>query len=285
VAVTPGAPCEGAGTTAPSTDGCNTCACSSEGAWTCTKKECGGGTTCIEGSTLDDGCNTCSCQSGAWLCTQRACPPDDPPPVGCPEPREQDPTVICEEVEVWAQAPDTGLCCLYGTGCVAPDGWTLFPSQKECQGGGTQICTPGQVTDDGCNSCTCTVDGWVCTTRACVEECKPGQTRRAEDGCNVCTCGDDGLWGGCTEKACEPDQPNVCGGFVGETCTDDEYCAYVDGQLCGAADASSTCEKRPEACDLVFAPVCGCDGNDYSNACAANAAGTGVQHDGECNQP
>ena len=287
VAVTPGEPCEGAGSTAQSTDGCNTCACSSEGTWTCTKKECGGGSACAEGATMDDGCNSCSCHDGQWACTTRYCgdPPDDPPPTGCPAPRDPDPNVSCAEVEVWAKAPDTGLCCLYGTSCVSPKNWAVFTNQMECEVGGSGICTPGQTSDDGCNSCTCTEDGWVCTDVACPVTCEPGETRRAEDGCNVCSCGDDGQWGGCTEIACDPAQSNTCGGFAGQTCTDDEYCAYEEGQLCGAADASATCEQRPQACDLVLDPVCGCDGLDYSNGCAANAAGVGILHSGECDAP
>jgi hypothetical protein len=79
-----------------------------------------------------------------------------------------------------------------------------------------------------------------------------------------------------------PPEGKFCGGWLGDTCDDDEYCAYQPGQWCGWADASSTCETRPEVCIQLFAPVCGCDGQTYSNSCFAAAAGTGVLHDGEC---
>ena len=62
--------------------------------------------------------------------------------------------------------------------------------------------------EDGCNTCTCTEQGWACTELGCVEhqprlepaaECSPGETRQEE--CNQCVCNDDGTWG-CTELAC-----------------------------------------------------------------------------------
>ncbi len=84
------------------------------------------------------------------------------------------------------------------------------------------------------------------------------------------------------ECAAGPDEGQPCGGFLGNPCSDAEYCAYQPGQFCGAADASSTCEPRPEVCNEIFAPVCGCDGNTYGNSCEAAAAGTGVSTEGEC---
>jgi hypothetical protein len=256
IAVAPGDPCETYGITAPSTDGCNTCTCSGK-AWSCSKIACNSG--CKPG---DPGC-------------------DDPPPQGCPPARAQDPGVACTEVEVYVRSPDSGLCCHYGDPCSAPEGWAVFSTEKECQGT-SSVCTPGETMNDGCNSCTCTEDGWACTDVACPETCKPGQTRRAIDGCNTCTCGDDGQWGGCSEIACDPNTTIACGGFAGDTCTDDEYCAYVEGEYCGDADASSTCQKRPEACDDVLESVCGCDNVPYENACSANMAGTGVRSRSMC---
>jgi len=76
---------------------------------------------------------------------------------------------------------------------------------------------------------------------------------------------------------------SVCGGLAGTPCGQDEYCDYPLQAQCGAADQTGTCKIIPEACDLMYAPVCGCDDETYGNACAAHAAGVSVAHEGECN--
>ena len=58
-----------------------------------------------------------------------------------------------------------------------------------------------------------------------------------------------------------------------------EYCATSAEGLCGER---GECALRPVSCADVFAPVCGCDGQTYVNACAAAQAGANVDYIGEC---
>lgn len=76
--------------------------------------------------------------------------------------------------------------------------------------------------------------------------------------------------------------PRYCGGFAGVACDAGEYCHYELGDRCGYADAPGTCRTRATGCTEEYKAVCGCDGNTYSNACYANAAGISVSALGEC---
>jgi hypothetical protein len=76
------------------------------------------------------------------------------------------------------------------------------------------------------------------------------------------------------------DAARVCGGDAGDTCLEGEFCKRPVG-ACGD-DAEGVCKLQPLRCPLVFAPVCGCNGTTYVNACAADAEGVAVSATGPC---
>jgi hypothetical protein len=72
-----------------------------------------------------------------------------------------------------------------------------------------------------------------------------------------------------------------CGGFIGIACNKGLWCQRPAGQ-CWSADTFGTCSSVPRFCNLIFKPVCGCNGKTYGNDCQRQAAQVQLAHAGKC---
>ncbi|EJK60318.1 hypothetical protein THAOC_19348, partial [Thalassiosira oceanica] len=101
-------------------------------------------------------------------------------------------------------------------------------------------------------------------------------------------CGDGGGDGAATDtETAVPETPTIeceLGPDVdGTSCGADEYCKLDTAGACAESNVEAgVCTTMPMMCTFDYLPVCGCDGNTYGNACAAEANGVNVVSDFEC---
>jgi hypothetical protein len=180
-----------------------------------------------------------------------------------------------------------------------------FPSDDgcntcSCQEGGQVACTR-RACVDGCGGLAgieCP-DGEYCNypeAALCGAADATGTCAPIPQACTlqydpVCGC-DDQTYGNACEAAskgvsvarageCDQSPPggsDDCGGMQALQCDAGEYCK-LDECL---PRATGTCTPIPQACDLQYEPVCGCDGATYGNACEAALNGMSVASAGEC---
>lgn len=171
----------------------------------------------------------------------------------------------------------------YGNACDAIMAGVQIDHEGECAqvcGGIIGIpCDPGEFCKTPIGACCCDQFG-VCTTIpfGCPDVWDP-------------VCGCDGVTYG---NACEADAAGVsvdhvgtceiiCDGIAGIQCPDGYFCKHPVG-TCDFSDVQGVCTLIPLGCPDVWDPVCGCDGQTYSNECDADAASVNILHDGECAQ-
>ena len=77
-----------------------------------------------------------------------------------------------------------------------------------------------------------------------------------------------------------------CGTLLAPACPDGSFCSTAAGQcpsiLGGLNTKGGVCKVKPDMCTQNVDPVCGCDGVDYSNECAASLKGVSIAAKGEC---
>lgn len=66
------------------------------------------------------------------------------------------------------------------------------------------------------------------------------------------------------------------------TCDDAQFCNFEPDEDCGGTDRGGVCESRPETCNDIDQPVCGCDNRTHVNACSTHRQGLSVKHTGLC---
>lgn len=90
--------------------------------------------------------------------------------------------------------------------------------------------------------------------------------------------------GTCEEPVVVVEEGESCGSFMQNSefvCAEGLYCEF-DARACRLRSAKGTCRRSPESCLPVSAPVCGCDGQTYTNDCQRRAAGASLASQGAC---
>jgi hypothetical protein len=101
----------------------------------------------------------------------------------------------------------------------------------------------------------------------------------------VCGCDGQTYSNGCyaAKAAVSIDHPGECveACFDNADCPPDEYCVTPLGECDGPGECIDRLDDLVQ-CLAVWDPVCGCDGQTYSNGCYAAKAAVSIDYPGEC---
>jgi hypothetical protein len=160
------------------------------------------------------------------------------------------------------------------------------PPVRACGSKGTMPCFDGEFCDRSAGkTCGESDEPGVCKPLpdVCSKQCQdPGVC--GCDGqryCSACAANLAGVSAAPLDSYCPSTPPaKVCGGFVGATCAQNEYCLYPADAGCGLADGQGSCVAKETKCDTVCTtPICGCDGQYYCNECALSQNGVSAAPD------
>jgi hypothetical protein len=168
-----------------------------------------------------------------------------------------------------------------GTGGAGIDG----AADLVCGGIAGLPCPTGQFCEYPQGQCSSIADGTgVCEvlTQVCI------QIHQPVCGCDGKTYGNDCIRRGAGVSKLHDGECSgtgkMCGGIAGFACDNGQFCDLTPGDCGTIADGAGTCAATGTgiACDKVYRPVCGCDGNTYGNDCERQVAGVSKRADGAC---
>ncbi|MEZ6084416.1 MAG: Kazal-type serine protease inhibitor domain-containing protein [Phycisphaerae bacterium] len=216
--------------------------------------------------------------------------PGECPPSGCSLNSDCDPGEFCSKDEGDCAGngeclPEPQVCAAIFDPVCGCDGQT-YSNACNANAAGVSVASQGPCPE------TCRMDSECDPDQMCLKESCQSIEGECIDKPQACillyspVCGCDGQTYGNSCQALHAgvniDHDGVC---VPE-CQTDAECGAVGLGYCkrpvGDCNAPGYCEAPPQNCPAVFDPVCGCDGQTYSNACEASAAGVNVEHDGQC---
>ena len=149
---------------------------------------------------------------------------------------------------------------------------------------GDTSCRTCEVKDDCAGNEYCAKPIGACGVPGSCESRPTGCTRdlRWVCGCNGVSYPNDCIAASYGASVAHDGQcTKVCGGIAGIPCPAGEFCDLNAGE-CHVTDGQGECASVPDACPLIYAPVCGCDGITYGNDCERQHAKAQKAHDGRC---